>query len=136
MRFPRQDYWSGLPFPSPGDLPNPGMEPASPASPELQVDSSPLSHQGSLVMCHSRCCVASYYIHKPRFIFPSMLTDTFGSFQLEAIISNVFRCTDVHISDGYTPRSKICICLALANTAKNLHSHWQYVSFRCTRFPY
>ena len=31
MRFPRQEYWSGLPFPSPGDLPNPGMEPASPA---------------------------------------------------------------------------------------------------------
>ena len=32
----RQEYWSGLPFPSPGDLPNPGIEPGSPA---LQVDS-------------------------------------------------------------------------------------------------
>ena len=31
MRFSRQDYWSGLPFPSPGDLPNPGIEPKSPA---------------------------------------------------------------------------------------------------------
>ena len=31
MRFPRQEYWSGLPFPSLGDLPNPGMEPKSPA---------------------------------------------------------------------------------------------------------
>ena len=30
MGFSRQDYWSELPFPSPGDLPNPGMEPASP----------------------------------------------------------------------------------------------------------
>ena len=30
MRFPRQEHWSGLPFPSPGDLPNPGIEPASP----------------------------------------------------------------------------------------------------------
>jgi len=29
MRFPRQEYWSGLPFPSPGDLPNPGIKPAS-----------------------------------------------------------------------------------------------------------
>ena len=29
--FLRQEYWSGLPFPSPGDLPNPGIEPASPA---------------------------------------------------------------------------------------------------------
>ena len=33
--FPRQEYWSGLPFPSPGDLPNPRTEPASPMSPAL-----------------------------------------------------------------------------------------------------
>ena len=31
MGFSRQEYWSGLPFPSPGDLPNPGTEPESPA---------------------------------------------------------------------------------------------------------
>ena len=31
MGFPRQEYWSGLPFPSPGDLPDLGMEPVSPA---------------------------------------------------------------------------------------------------------
>ena len=31
MRFPKQEYWSGLPFPPPGDLPDPGIEPASPA---------------------------------------------------------------------------------------------------------
>ena len=31
MGFPRQEYWSGLPFPSPEDLPNPGIEPGSPA---------------------------------------------------------------------------------------------------------
>ena len=30
MEFSRQEYWSGLPFPSPGDLPNPGIEPRSP----------------------------------------------------------------------------------------------------------
>ena len=35
MGFSRQEYWSGLPFPSPGDLPNPGIEPRSPA---LQAD--------------------------------------------------------------------------------------------------
>ena len=35
MEFSRQEYWSGLPFPSPGDLPNPGIEPGSPA---LQAD--------------------------------------------------------------------------------------------------
>ena len=32
MGFPRQEYWRGLPFPTPGDLPNPGIEPASPGS--------------------------------------------------------------------------------------------------------
>ena len=31
MGFPKQECWSGLPFPSPGDLPNPGIEPPSPA---------------------------------------------------------------------------------------------------------
>ena len=36
MGFPRQEYWSGLPFSSPGDLPNTGIEPRSPA---LQADS-------------------------------------------------------------------------------------------------
>ena len=36
MGFSRQEYWGGLPFPSPGDLPDPGIEPGSPA---LQADS-------------------------------------------------------------------------------------------------
>ena len=38
MGFSRQEYWSGLPFPSPGDLPHPGIEPRSPA---LQADTLP-----------------------------------------------------------------------------------------------
>ena len=42
MGFSRQEYWSGLPFPPPGDLPNPGIEPVSPAL----ADSLPLSHLG------------------------------------------------------------------------------------------
>ena len=44
MGFPRQEYWNGLPFSSPGDLLNPGVKPMSLA---LRVDSLPLSHQGS-----------------------------------------------------------------------------------------
>ena len=43
MRFSRQGYWSGLPFPSPGDLPNPGIEPGSPV---LQADSLLTEQQG------------------------------------------------------------------------------------------
>ena len=38
LEFSRQEYWSELPFPSPGDLPNPGVKPRSPA---LQADSLP-----------------------------------------------------------------------------------------------
>ena len=38
MGFPRQEYWNGLPFPSPGDLPDPGVKPGSPA---LQADTLP-----------------------------------------------------------------------------------------------
>ena len=43
MAFSRHEYWSGLPFPSPGDLPTPGIEPRSPA---LQADSSPTELRG------------------------------------------------------------------------------------------
>ena len=42
MGFSRQEYWSGLPFPTPRDLPDPGTEPMSPA-----LQALPLSHRGS-----------------------------------------------------------------------------------------
>ena len=42
----RQIYWGGLPFPTPGDLPDPGIKLESPAPPALQVDALLLSHQG------------------------------------------------------------------------------------------
>ena len=41
MRFSRQEYWSGLPFPSPGDLPDPGIEPGSPALESDALTSEP-----------------------------------------------------------------------------------------------
>ena len=47
MGFSRQEYWSGMPCPPSGDLPNPGIKPYSPVAPAVQVDSLPLSHQGS-----------------------------------------------------------------------------------------
>ena len=47
VKFSRQEYWSGLPFPSPRELPDPGIEPGSPA---LQAVSLPLRHQGSPVI--------------------------------------------------------------------------------------
>ena len=49
--FSRQEYWSGLPCPTPKYLPNPGIKPGSPA---LQADSLPLSYQGSPYSCISQ----------------------------------------------------------------------------------
>ena len=46
MKFPRQENWSVLPFPPPGDVLDPGIEPKSPASPALQVDSLMLEPLG------------------------------------------------------------------------------------------
>jgi len=46
MGFSRQEYWSGLPFPFPGNLPDPGTEPSSPVP---QADSLWLSYWGSLM---------------------------------------------------------------------------------------
>ena len=47
MGFSRQEYWSGLLFPFPGDLSDPGIEPVFPEAVALQADSLSLSHQGS-----------------------------------------------------------------------------------------
>ena len=47
MEFPKQEYWSGLPFPSPGDLPDPGIEPVPP----VWHSSLPLSHLGYRNVC-------------------------------------------------------------------------------------
>ena len=60
----RKDYWSGLPFPSPEDLPNPGIEPMSPA---WQVDSLPLSHLLSFF------CLLNSLIFRPQITFWNLL---------------------------------------------------------------
>ena len=57
LRFSRQGYWSGLPFPSPGHLPNPGIEPGSPA---LQADSLLTELQGKPMCIH--ICLETYSV--------------------------------------------------------------------------
>ena len=56
VEFSMQEYWSGLPCPSPGELPDPGIKPMSPASPALQVNSLPLNQQGSLKTLLKNVC--------------------------------------------------------------------------------
>ena len=64
MGFSRQEYWSGSPCLSPGGLPNPGIEPESPAVPAMQVDSLPPSHLGSpqLKGMLQKCSSLSFHV--------------------------------------------------------------------------
>ena len=63
MGFSRQEYWSGLLFPSPGDLPNLGIKPRSPA---LQADSLPSDPLG---LAH----VELYYVHNADGLVPAVI---------------------------------------------------------------
>ena len=90
MEFSRQEYWRGLPFPSPGDLPNPGIKPRSPA---FQVDSLPSEPPGKpqpQISLHSNAsfrilpwlyCVSlallAIFRHFPRKIFCCMCPSLF-----------------------------------------------------------
>ena len=73
MGFFKQEYGSGLPFPSPGDLPDPGMEPKSPAWQEILYH---LSHQGSIVMVVSTKKDAQCESWELSFIWGKMKTTT------------------------------------------------------------
>ena len=58
MEIFRQDYWSGLPFPSPGDLPNPGIEPGSPALQAVSLPTEPPGESDSLLLFFSHQVVS------------------------------------------------------------------------------
>ena len=86
--FSRQEHCSWLPCPPPGDLPNPGTEPVSPASSALQVDSFPLSHRERpsswrgphYLTLGGACCLPlfiTYYSFKTH-IQSSLLTEWFN----------------------------------------------------------
>ena len=84
MGFPRQEYWRGLPFPFPEDLPDPGIKPESP---ELQVDSLPSEPPGKpLVVVQFK--YGSLYVSIPNsltipFPFPSPSNNKFGKQQMD-----------------------------------------------------
>ena len=52
--FSRQEYWSGLPFPSPGDLPDPGIGPESPTVEEGALQSEPPGKSDINMYCHTK----------------------------------------------------------------------------------
>ena len=64
MGFSRQEYQTGLPFPSPRNLPDPGIEPRSLMSPAWQADSLPLRHRGKAQWVH---CIPSISWGQPSY---------------------------------------------------------------------
>ena len=62
--FSRQEYWSGLPFPSPGDLLKPGIEPTSPALQADALTSEPPGNNRKWAQDHQ-----TYQIYGPQFLF-------------------------------------------------------------------
>ena len=80
MRFSRQGYWSGLPFPSPGDLPNPGIEPRFPA---LQADSLPTELQGKPSISESK----GRWLESKSWIWPGFNVQEF---------LRIFKILDIH----------------------------------------
>ena len=64
MRISEQDYWSALLLLSPRELPEPGIDPMSPASPVLQADSLPLSHLGSPTKYNDTALIQFSLVHE------------------------------------------------------------------------
>ena len=92
MGFSRQEYQSGLSWPPPGDLLDPGIKPTSPVSPALQVDSLPLSHQGSPNMyTHVHTHTHTHtHTHIYTYIWPQHRTPKHG----EQILTNIKKEND------------------------------------------
>ena len=114
--FSRQEYWSGLPFPSPGDLPNPGIEPRSPA---LLADALPSEPPGEVrgyedafkvgkvqFWTFSRISVPSPRVPQPLCVWTKVFKNTLPnpSWPLHLIVTNpgVFR-SQCHLGESTEP---------------------------------
>ena len=80
--FSRQEYWSGLPCPSPGNLPNPGIEPVSPA---LQANSSPSEPPGKPLFYG---WMMFYCRYVPHFLIPSYTDRHMGCLYILVAVNN------------------------------------------------
>ena len=132
MGFSRQGYWSGLPFPPPGDLANPGIAPRSPMS---QGDSLPLSHCWALLL---PWCLNSYHIwpqnpfHRISWgkgvfwtHFRKYWVRWFLRFFLTLASEKVVncKCSDVYSSCLWSTNYEPCTDLSILDTSHDLTFH-------------
>ena len=92
MGFSRQEYWSGLPCPPPGDLPDPGIEPRSPA---LQADSLSSESPGK----------PSFFLKVMIISFPSFFFMTWGT-KID-VPEAIFLHRPIHTHTGQDKRGKM-----------------------------
>ena len=89
MGFSRQEYWRGLPFPSPGDLPDPGIKPRSPT---LQADALTSEPPGTM----------SVYKHELLFLLNTCLLLSNVSSLVAESLSGLFTVSPLHLQQGQT----------------------------------
>ena len=94
MEFSRQEYWSGLPFSSPGDLPDPGIEPGCPA---LEADSLPSEPPGKFLFI-ADCIFVQPCIFVLHLLYPFISDGHLGGFYVLATVNTIAVNTKVQVS--------------------------------------
>ena len=127
MGFPRQEYWGGLPFPSPGDLPNPGVKPGSPA---LQADSLPTESPGKPCkygILHEFMVPSKYFI-TDRYLLNEQVNEWFASIvsapPLALIPSNCLFLRSSGLEPGACWLQGSCLIYCSSVRSKLSHSRW------------
>ena len=100
MGFSRQEYWSGLPFPSPGDLPDPGIEPGSPA---LQADALTSEPPGK--PCHAS--KVSLKVIPQRWLVPLLCTSTHSWWYGTLLYTELLQDSNQAFFDDYVKWSQV-----------------------------
>ena len=118
MGFSRQEYWSGLPFPSPGDLPDPGIEPRSPA---LEADALTSEPPGkpSLRGCTERNTEASVWGSCSRYI-----TWTYSRGNSRSIQTGGCSKNNESVTFKSVRVMKVEESLGTVHDCENMTSHW------------
>ena len=131
MGFPRQEYWSGLPFPSPGDLPDPGNQS------DLQANSLLLSHQG-LCFFHWKCFSFQIYLSKFKLLWKDVLPPSLMNLYLGASTPHFLSLRATGVTTDGAPN--VClsrcqvfyICYLIVVFKKTMSLHDKTLNFSTT----